>query len=216
MPHCLQPSVRPTTSPLKKTFQRGKLQLQSSEYTYHYLESQNSQPKKNFCQEWSWDISGGYFTNGNTQALSLWVLAVTVMTRGTASWFVVSKIVWKERSFSLLTLHEPCGEGFNWTVLRFPSWRRGESGPGNQGSREGWGVSQIETCFGSQNTCTLPHCLPGTAQGCLDWFLDAIHRDMECHRLHFLNPPSTSPEIHLLSKSTRPVIQVLYAAVNSC
>ena len=31
-------------------------------------------------------------------------------------------------SVVILLLCEPCGEGFMWTVMRFPTWRRGDSG----------------------------------------------------------------------------------------
>ena len=44
-----------------------------------------------------------------------------MVTRATASLFVVSTIVRKGKRVSLLILHEPCGEGFKWRVLRFPS-----------------------------------------------------------------------------------------------
>ena len=49
------------------------------------------------------------------------MLAGSVVTRATASLFVVSTIVRKGKRVSLLILHEPCGEGFKWRVLRFPS-----------------------------------------------------------------------------------------------
>ena len=64
-----------------------------------------------------------------------------VVTRATASFFVVSTSVRKERSVSLLILHEPCGEGFLWSFLKFPFWKRGLSGPANLGSRDELGES---------------------------------------------------------------------------
>ena len=65
------------------------------------------------------------------------MLAVNVVTRATASLFVVSTNVRKVRRLSLLILHELCVEGFKWRDLRFPSWRRRDTGPDNPVSREG-------------------------------------------------------------------------------
>ena len=67
------------------------------------------------------------------------------VSRDTVSLFVVSTIVRKGRRDSLLTLHEPCGGGFNWRLLRYPSWKRGDSGAAIRESWEGCGVSQVET-----------------------------------------------------------------------
>jgi len=137
--------------------------------------------------------------------LSLWVLAGSVVNRACTSMFVVSTIVRKGRRVSLLILSEPCGEGFMLSVLRFPSWRRGDSSPANLGSREGW-VSQIEIGIWWHKTCALAHChqtlLKGTQTGV--WM--PIHWCMGSHRLHFPNPPSTSPDIQLPRKSTRLII----------
>lgn len=73
---------------------------------------------------------------GKAQALFLWVLVVSVGTRTSASVFVVSTIGRNGMRVSLFILHEPCGELFKWRVLRFLSWRGGDSGPDNLGSRE--------------------------------------------------------------------------------
>ena len=45
-PLYLQPSVRPSISPLKETFKRGKLKLHTSEYTCQWLKSHASHPKQ--------------------------------------------------------------------------------------------------------------------------------------------------------------------------
>ena len=92
--------------------------------------------------EGSWDISGGFSHTLINQALSLWVLAVSVLTRAIAYLFVVYTLVRKGISVFLLLLREPCGEGFMWMILKFSSWSRGNSGPANQWSRERWVVSQ--------------------------------------------------------------------------
>jgi len=65
------------------------------------------------------------------------MLAVFVVTRDTASMFVLSPILRKVRRTSLLNLREPWGDTFNWRVLKFPSWRRGDTVPANLGFREG-------------------------------------------------------------------------------
>ena len=102
--------------------------------------------------EGSWDISGGFSTGWQAQALCLWVLAVSVLTRVTAHMFVVSILIGKGRSVYFLLLCEPCGEDFMWMILKFPSWRRGDSGPDNLGTRQGWGVSQREPGLGWQKS----------------------------------------------------------------
>ena len=101
------------------------------------------------------------------------LMTVSVIARATASFFVVSTIFRKRRSISLLILCEPCGEGFKWSVLRFYFWRIVDSGPTYRGSRKGWVMSQIETDFLRENTCTLAHCQPGSAQWCSIKCLDA-------------------------------------------
>ena len=88
-----------------------------------------------------------HLTGEKAKAQCLWVLAVSVVTRATASLFVVSTNIRKRSSVSLLNLHEPCVKGFKWRDLRFPSWRRGDYGPANQGSREGLGMFKIENSF---------------------------------------------------------------------
>ena len=45
---------------------------------------------KEFSWEWSWDISGGFFTFWKEKSLSLRVLAVSVVTRATVNLFVMS------------------------------------------------------------------------------------------------------------------------------
>ena len=50
----------------------------------------------------------------------LWVLPVIVVTRSSYSLFMVSTIAIKGRRDALLTLHEPCGEGFKWRAFGFP------------------------------------------------------------------------------------------------
>ena len=48
------------------------------------------------------------------------VLTFSVLTRATTR---MSTLVRQERSVCLLLLHEPCGEGFMWMILKFTSWR---------------------------------------------------------------------------------------------
>lgn len=158
---------------------------------------------KEFYWEWCWDISG-VFSQVAKPKPCLCVLVVSVVTWATPRIFVVFTMVRKGKRVSLRFLCEPCVEGFKWRVLRFRSWMRGDKGPANRWSREGWGVSLIETAFGWQKTCALAHCHPGPAQGCSACYWLPIHWDMDIHRIHFLNHPSMTPEIHLPSKSTRP------------
>ena len=48
----IQTSVRPSIASLKETFQKGKLQLHASEYTFQYLRSQMGHPKQsNFTEK---------------------------------------------------------------------------------------------------------------------------------------------------------------------
>lgn len=107
-----------------------------------------------------------------TIPVSLWVLGVSVVNRSTASLFLVSTIVRKERRVSPLLLCEPCDEVFRWMVLRVPSCRRGDSVALRWGSREGWGLSHVESGFGWLKTCTLAHCVPGLCQECSDCWSD--------------------------------------------
>ena len=149
-------------------------------------------------------MSGVFFTGWwvKTCLSGCWMLVSWLGPLPACLWY--SYIVRTGRWFSLLIFHEPCSEGFKWRVLRFRSWMRGDKGPANRWSREGWGVSLIETAFGWQKTCALAHCHPGPAQGCSACYWLPIHWDMDIHRIHFLNHPSMTPEIHLPSKSTRP------------
>ena len=72
IPLCHQPSMRPWVSPLKQTFQKGKLQLHSSEYTCQYMKTHDSLPnQRHFKWEWNEYISGGFSTCWEEQALSL-------------------------------------------------------------------------------------------------------------------------------------------------
>ena len=48
------------------------------------------------------------------------VLDDSVVTRAPSSMFVVSTIFRTGWRVSFLILHEPCGKGFKWSVLRFP------------------------------------------------------------------------------------------------
>ena len=113
-----------------------------------------------------------HLTGEKAKAQCLWVLAVSVVTRATASLFVVSTNIRKRSSVSLLNLHEPCVKGFKWRDLRCPSWRRGDYGPANQGSREGLGMFKIENSFWWHIICALTQSQPGPAQGYLDGCLD--------------------------------------------
>ena len=61
------------------------------------------------------------------------MLAVSVETRATYRFFVVSTIIRKVRRVYFVILSEPGGEDFNWSVKTFPSWRRGDSGLPNEG-----------------------------------------------------------------------------------
>lgn len=140
----------------------------------------------------------------STSPLSLWVLTGSVDTRASASLFGASTILTNGRGVTLTTLHELCGEGFNWTILRVPSWRRGNSIPANPGSRDGCGMFQIQTGFGWQKTCTPADYQSGLSQECSTSIQMPIQWDMESHTLHFPNPSRTIPAVLLPSKSPRP------------
>lgn len=72
-----------------------------------------------------------YFSGCYAQAMSLLALAVRVVIRDTASYFVVFPTVRKIKSLSLMKLCVSCGEIFKWNDLRFHSWRRYDSGSEN-------------------------------------------------------------------------------------
>ena len=94
------------------------------------------------------------------------MLSPSVLSRANASLFVVYTIFRRGSRISLLTLHDSFGEIINYRALTFPSWRGGDSGHANRGSREGCGVSKTETGFRGQKMCALDHCKPDFARGC--------------------------------------------------
>ena len=127
-PHCLQPSVRRSISPLKRTFQRGTynstlLNIHVNSWN-HSLAIQSKGILLRMKLGYFWCISTGW----QGQVLYLCIAVVSVVTRATASLFVVSTIVRNGRSVSLLNLFEPCHGGFNWRVLRFHTSAIWESG----------------------------------------------------------------------------------------
>ena len=127
-PHCLQPSVRRSISPLKRTFQRGTynstlLNIHVNSWN-HSLAIQSKGILLRMKLGYFWCISTGW----QGQVLYLCIAVVSVVTRTTASLFVVSTIVRKGGRVSLLILGEPCGECFKCRVMCFPSCVRGDSG----------------------------------------------------------------------------------------
>ena len=137
-----------------------------------------------------------FFTAWFAQSLSLWVLTLNGVTRASARLFVVPTIFRKERRGSRFILHEPCGDGLKWSILRFPSWSKVDNGTINWWSQERWGVSQIEPSIQIQNTCTLAHCQPGPAQGCLPQCLDANSKRHGESQTSFPKSPRTNQDIH--------------------
>ena len=68
--------------------------------------------------------------------------------------------------------------------------------PGNWGSREGGGAWQMEAGCRWQNSSTLVHYQTDCSKGCSDQF-SVANSLRHGQRLHFLIPPSRSPESHL-------------------
>lgn len=126
------------------------------------------------------------------------------MTGATDQFFVVSILVSNGMSVSVLHLLEPYVECFMWMVLKIPSWSRSDTGPANLVSMEGWVVSNIDPCFWWPKFALWPI----FTQAALKCAQSGVHLqipwDMEIHRHYIRNPPSMTPDIDLLSKSTHP------------
>lgn len=133
-PLFLQPSVKPLVLPLKKTFQRGKLKLHASEYTRYQLKLYASHPNKGFLLRMNLGYFWWIFHRLINRSPVSQGLAVSVFSMATPRLFGVSTIVRKGRRSALLTLLQHCVDGLMWRVFKFPSCRRGDSGPGNRGS----------------------------------------------------------------------------------
>ena len=58
------------------------------------------------------------------------------MTGASASVFVVSTIIWKERWVDCLNFQEPCDDACNVRVLKVPSWKGVGSAPDTPEARE--------------------------------------------------------------------------------
>ena len=58
------------------------------------------------------------------------------MTGASASVFVVSTIIWKERWVDCLNFQEPCDDACNVRVLKVPSWKGVGSVPDHPEARE--------------------------------------------------------------------------------
>ena len=132
----------------------------------------------------------------STSPLLLWVLPCNLVTWASVNFSVVTSFLRRGSRVYLLLLHEPWVEHLMLCVLRFRSWRYGNSVTAIQGSRKWWVVSQLYNGFGWQKTCPLANCQTGLCQDFSDLCSDV--NSVTHDGLHFLNPQalakmSTSP-----------------------
>ena len=95
------------------------------------------------------------------------------MRGASASVFVVSTVIRKERWVACLNFQEPCDDACNWSVLKVPSWKGVGSVPDTPEAREWGGLFLREMDLVDRHLAVWAMIGQPTGQGCSEHCLDA-------------------------------------------
>ena len=105
-------------------------------------------------------------------------------------------------------------KGLSCELLRAGAWSLHveglEGSPASCGSRYGWVVYPNRVCFSDRRLALQLIVNQALGKIALTGDLMSFPWDMKSHRLHFLNPPSTSPDVLLPIESTIPYYPFLF------
>ena len=135
---------------------------------------------------------------------SLCVLVGSVSTRASSRWLAVSILAWRGKRFSLGIIVSPGVRSSSWGYWGFPLLWEGFL------SLQIVGLGKDEVChnyrlvLSDRRFALWPFISQALVIVAQTTFQVQIKWDMKSHRLHFLNPPSNSPDVYLPSESTMP------------